>query len=216
MLVTQQNAHAPAWSYAAREAEWHATHALRERCVEAEGHAPGAVKNGRWFFTVHLKLTRSVSTCEALSELSTPQPHVMSVIEEENIALLFKRGEDLSTAISKTKWKDSSQFPELRVSCKQLELTKDEEERVNKVFFPEDLHFSVPVNLRDSKTAYLTLMEDTDMDDMDVTQDWDYGEFSGKPQGDGDTAETTEEPAVAGSPRTPNAKTPHVPSPPVN
>ena len=99
----------------------------------------------------------------------------MSVTEASRLALLFVQGEDLSSAIANSAWGEGSSFPDLNLSSDHLLLTEVEEKKVKEIVFPEDLHFSVPVNIRDSKNAYLTLIsseEDSDADDGDMLQTW--------------------------------------------
>lgn len=55
-----------------------------------------------------------------------------------------------------------------------------EEKRIKDVVFPEELKFSVPVNLYDSKKAYLTLLSDKQEteDEVDFFRAWGLDELS--------------------------------------
>ena len=126
----------------------------------------------------------------------------MSVIEEQELGLLFTSGDTLTAAIANSRWTDSAAFSELHLSCEQLGLTAEEETSVKDIVFPDDLHFTVPVNLRDSKKAYLTIMEDTDTDDADMLPPWETlleNIPATSTQEDGDAAETDEKLATTES-----------------
>ena len=79
-------------------------------------------------------------------------------MEQRNIALLFAQKNELSSAIANSSY--GSVFPaDFSISGKPLQLTDLEEEQIKNIDFPASLRFSVPVNLKDSKNAYLTLLE---------------------------------------------------------
>ena len=94
---------------------------------------------------------------------------------ERNLALLFSQTNVLSSAIADSSY-HGSVLPQLRVSGEPLQLSVFEEEQIKDIVFPADLRFSVPVNLRDSKKAYLTLLEseeDVDEDDAEgILHSW--------------------------------------------
>ena len=127
-------------------------------------------------------------------------------MDERNLALLFSQTNVLSSAIADSSY-HGSVLSELRVSSEPLQLTVFEEEQIKDTVFPSSLRFSVPVNLRDSKKAYLTLLESEDVDEDDaegILQSWGLANlYTGPPSPtpkEGDTAAddetTTEQPSV--------------------
>lgn len=89
-------------------------------------------------------------------------------------------------------------FPPLPCDASEFkQLSDTEEQQINQWNFDKDLKFSVPVNLRDSKNAYLLLLSDeADRDDTnkEFLQWWGLGDLSKptSPVPDEGDAKTTE------------------------
>ena len=86
----------------------------------------------------------------------------MSFLSETESLLglaIFADNETLPTLVSKNSWTESI-AEKLSLSTDFAKLSALEEEQVKSCVFPQELKFSVPVNLHDSKKAYLTLLSD--------------------------------------------------------
>lgn len=80
------------------------------------------------------------------------------MMSERKILDLFKGGDSLAIIVEAGSKKPN--FPTLPHRVEGLHLTDLEEQKVSKWVFGEDLKFTVPVNLRGSKKAYLSIMDD--------------------------------------------------------
>ena len=91
----------------------------------------------------------------------------------EDVLEVIKGCADLGLTVEPELKKRS--FPTLPITATEFEHLDDvEEQKVKNWHFDEELQFSVPVNLRDSKRAYLALLNDepeSEADD-DVLQSW--------------------------------------------
>lgn len=86
-----------------------------------------------------------------------PESEFISLtFSQDDLALIVSKGENLTVIVSNSE-KNKMAIPEFCSTTGFEDLTESEEERVKAVVFSEDLHFSVPVNIRDSKNAYLIL-----------------------------------------------------------
>ena len=108
-----------------------------------------------------------------MAEGGETEPTDKTAAVPEDILSIIRGYADLSLTVEPQVKKPN--FPSLPVTATEFEhLDKLEEEKVDNWHFDEELKFTVPVNLRDSKKAYLALLSDEPESDVDedFLQSW--------------------------------------------
>ena len=128
-----------------------------------------------------------------MAEGGTPEPDKTAGVPEDILEVI--RGyADLSLTVEPEVKKPN--FPKLHVTATEFEhLDEIEEQKVKNWHFDEELKFSVPVNLRDSKKAYLALLSDEPESDVDedFLQSWGLSNlYEGPPKDSQEDAKTAD------------------------